>query len=142
MRKLFTIDDIAVALISALGYGFGETIARLSGWPEPVCMAASFILGLVFESIINKIALSKDVQKNPTNRIITYVSISLIFLAAQYISVSRLGVSMLEYVKDQIVYVVGFPILGFIVNLLIRWYRVQKIRKVYGDGSRGFVFDV
>ncbi len=142
MKKLFTIDDIAVALISALGYGFGETIARLSGWPEPVCMAASFILGLVFESIINKIALSKDVQKNPTNRIITYVSIFLIFLAAQFISVSRLGVSMLDYVKDQIVYVVGFPILGFIVNLLIRWYRVQKIHKVYGDGSRGFVFDV
>lgn len=142
MKKLFTIDDIAVAFISALGYGFGETIARLSGWPEPVCMAVSFFLGLALDSIINKIAFSKAVQKSLTNRIITYVSIFLVFLIAQYISVSRLGVSMLSYVKDQLIFVVGFPILGFIVNLLIRLYHVQKIRKVYGDGSRGFVFDV
>ena len=31
MKKLFTFDDIMVAFISALGYGFGETIAKLFG---------------------------------------------------------------------------------------------------------------
>ena len=29
-----------VAFISALGYGFGETIARLSGWPRLMCTVA------------------------------------------------------------------------------------------------------
>lgn len=142
MKKLFTIDDIAVAFISALGYGFGETISRLSNWPMPVCYLVSFALGLALDSIINKIAFSKTIQKKPENRIITYVTFFLIFLIAQYISVSRLGVSMLNYVKDQIIAVIGFPILGFIVNLLIRWYRIKKIRKLYGDGSKGFVFAV
>ena len=142
MKKLFTIDDIAVAFVSALGYGFGATISKLSGWPEPLCMAASLVLGLLVESIVSKIAFSKSIQKKPINRIITYVTIFLIFLIAQYISVSRLGVSMIDNVKEQLIYVVGFPIIGFIVNLIIRWYRVQKIRKLYGDGNQGFVFDV
>ena len=60
MKKLFTIDDIAVAFVSALGYGFGATISKLSGWPEPLCMAASFVLGLVVESIVSKIANKSD----------------------------------------------------------------------------------
>ncbi len=142
MRKLFTFDDIMVAFISALGYGFGETIARLFGWPELVCMGASFGLGLLLQEIISKICFSKTVQKKPINRIITYTSIFLIFLVAQYISVRWMGVSMLDYVSDEIVSVIGMPILGFAVNLLIRWYRIRKIRKLYGDGSEGFVFDV
>ena len=142
MKKIFTIDDIIVAFISALGYGFGDAIARLSGWPDSLCMVASFALGLVFQFIINKIAFSKAVQEKPKNRIITYVSFFLFFLIAQYISVSSLGVSMVDYASEQVVDIVVFPILGFIVNLLIRRYRIQKIRKVYGDGSDGFVFDV
>ena len=54
-----------VAFIAALGYGFGETIAKLFGWPELVCMGASFGLGLVLEEIISKICFSKAVQKKP-----------------------------------------------------------------------------
>ena len=142
MKKLFTFDDIMVAFIAALGYGFGETIAKLFGWPELVCMGASFGLGLVLEEIISKICFSKAVQKKPINRVITYVSIFLVFLLAQYISIRWMGVSMMDYVSDELVDVICMPILGFAVNLLIRWYRVRKIRKRYGDGSEGFVFDV
>ena len=142
MKKLFTFDDIMVAFISALGYGFGETIAKLFGWPELVCMGASFGLGLVLQEIISKICFSKAVQKKPINRIITYTSVFLVFLIAQYISTRWMGVSMLDYVSDEVVSVIGMPILGFAVNLLIRWYRIREIRKRYGDGSEGYVFDV
>ena len=142
MKKLFTIDDIVVAFISALGYGFGETISKLFGWPQLLCYAASFVVGLVFSEIINKIAFSKVVQKKPINRIITYVAVFLIFLIGQYISMRWMGVSMLDYVSDELLDVIGMPILGFVVNMLIRWLRVRKIRKLYGDGSEGYVFDV
>ena len=142
MKKLFTIDDIVVAFISALGYGFGETISKLFGWPELLCYAASFVVGLVFSEIINKIAFSKAVQKKPINRILTYAAVFLIFLVAQYISTRWMGVSMLAYVKDELLGVIGMPILGFVVNMLIRGLRVRKIRKLYGDGSEGYVFDV
>ena len=142
MKKLFTIDDFAVAFISALGYGFGAAISKLLGWPELACMAASIVLGIVIEGIISRIAFSKTVQKKPMNRVITYVLIVLIFLIAQYISIRWMGVTMINYLMEQFVYVVAFPILGFVVNMLIRWYRVRKIRKLYGDGSNGYVFDI
>lgn len=142
MRKLFTIDDFMAAFISALGYGFGETIARLSGWSEFMCAAASFALGVVLEEVIAKIVFSKAVQKSLANRISTYAAILLVFLLAQYVSIRWMGVSMLQYLREQFTFVIVLPIIGLVVNLLIRAYRVRKIRKRYGDGNEGYVFDV
>ena len=142
MKKLFTIDDFAVAFISALGYGFGYSIAQVSGWPAPACLVACLALGILFEEIVSKIAFSKAVQKKPINRIITYVVILLIFLIGQYISIRWLGVSLMEYLSEELVYAVVLPVLGFVVNMLIRGFRERQIRKRYGDGSGGFVFDV
>ena len=62
MKKLFTADDFMVAFISALGYGFGETIARISGWSELMCIAASFAVGIVLEEIIGGIVFSKAIR--------------------------------------------------------------------------------
>ena len=142
MKKLFTIDDFMVAFISALGYGFGETIARLSGWPEPMCIVACFALGILLEEIISCIVFSKAVQKKKSTRILIYAAILLVFLTAQYVSIRWMGVSMIDYVEEEFMWVVGLPILGFIVNMIIRWYHVRKIRRIYGDGSEGFVFDL
>ena len=142
MKKLFTIDDLAVAFISALGYGYGAAIAKLLGLPELVCGLISFAIGLGLEEIVSKIAFSKAVQKSPKNRILTYAAVLLVFLLGQYFAVKWMGVSMLEYLEEEIVYVVGLPILGFLVNLILRGYRVRKIQERYGDGSEGYVFDV
>lgn len=142
MKKLFTIDDFMVAFISALGYGFGETIAQLSGWSEIMCVVACFAVGIAAEEIISRIVFSKSVQKSKRNRVFTYIVILLIFLAGQYISTRWMGVSMLEYLEEEFAFVVGLPILGLIVNLIIRWYRVRKIRGLYGDGNEGYVFDL
>lgn len=142
MKKLFTIDDFMVAFISALGYGFGEAIAKVSGWSEIMCGLASFALGVVLQGVISKIVFSKGVQKSRTNRILIYIAIFLVFLTAQYISSRWMGVSLLSYLHDEFVFVVLFPILGFVFNLLIGVLRVQLIRKRYGDGSGGYVFDL
>ena len=142
MKKLFTIDDFAVAVVAALGYGFGETVARLSGLPGWACIVSCFVVGIASEQLVSRIAFSRTVQKKSINRILTYVSILLLFVIGQYIAVSRMGVSMVDYVTEEFAYVVGLPVLGFIINLCIRAWRVRNILKVYGDGSNGFVFDV
>ena len=49
---------------------------------------------------------------------------------------------MLEYLKEKFAFAVGLPVLGFVVNLLIRAYRIRRIRKAYGDGNKGYVFSV
>ena len=132
----------AVAFVSSLGCGFGEVFSRLLGWPEFVCILASIALGLGTEEVINRIAFSKVVQKNPKNRAMLYGGFVLFFLLVHYMTVTRMGVSMVDYLLDEFTWVVGLPILGFVLNLLIRGLRIQKIRSFYGDGSKGFVFDV
>ena len=142
MKKLFTIDDFMVAFISALGYGFGYTIPMHLGWPALACLVACFALGIALEEIISKIVFSKTVQQKTVNRVFTYVAILLVFLIAEFVSTRLLGTSLMEDLEEEFAWVVGLPILGLIVNLLIRGYRVRKIRKRYGNGSQGYVFDV
>ena len=142
MKKLFTIDDFMVAFIAALGYGFGENISYLLGWPVPACIAACLVAGIVLEEIISLIVFSKAVQKKPINRIITLVTVFLIVVLGQCISVKWMGVSMLSYIMEESIFVIVLPIISFVVNLIIRAYHIRKIRKIYGDGDEGYVFDV
>ena len=142
MKKLFTIDDFMVAFISALGYGLGYTIPMHLGWPQLACLVACFALGIALEEIIGKIVFSKTVQQKTVNRVFTYVAILLVFLIAELVSTRLLGASLMEDLEEEFTWVVGLPVLGLIVNLFIRWYRVRKIRRLYGDGSEGYVFDL
>ena len=142
MKKLFTIDDFMVAFISALGYGFGYTIPMHLGWPQLACIVTCFALGIALEEITGKIVFSKAVQKKTANRVFTYVAILLVFLIAEFVSVRLLGASLMEDLEEEFAWVVGLPILGLVVSLCIRAFRVRKIRKLYGDGSEGYVFDL
>ena len=94
MKKLFTIDDFAIAFVSALGYGFGESVAIALGWPGWACLVSCFAVGIASEAIVSKIAFSKTVQKKPMNRLLTYVTILLIFLIGQYIAMKCMDTSM------------------------------------------------
>ncbi|MDO5702833.1 MAG: carboxylesterase family protein, partial [Lachnospiraceae bacterium] len=142
MKKLLTIDDIMVSFISALGCGYGEAISRLLGWPDILCGAASLILGLIMGEIISRITFSEAVQRKPVNRILTYIACLLIFVIGHAVSMSWMGVSMVHYLLDEFKFTVAMPILGFVLNLIIRAYRVHKVREVYGDGKGGYVFYV
>lgn len=141
-KKLFTIDDFMVAFISALGYGFGYSIPLRLGWPPLACIVVCFALGIALEEIISVIVFSKTVQQKTVNRIFTFVAILLVFLIAEFVSMRLLGTSLIEDLEEEFAWVVGLPILGLVVNLCIRGYRIRKIRKLYGDGSDGYVFDV
>ena len=125
-----------------MGYGFGYTIPMHLGWPELACLVACFALGIALEEIIGKIVFCKTVQQKTVNRVFTYVAILLIFLIAELASRRLLGASLMEDLEEEFAWVVGLPILGFVVNLCIRGYHVRKIRKLYGDGSEGYVFDL
>ena len=142
MKKLFTIDDIMVASVSALGYGFGYEIPKILDMPGWMCLVLCMAVGLLFDVIVNKIVFSKAVQKKRANKVMAFCGIILFILLAEIVSSFILGKSMLNYVIEEAGYVVIFPVLGFFVNMAIRWYQAWKIRKRYGDGSRGFVFDV
>ena len=142
MKKLFTIDDFAVASVSALASGYSETLSRLLGVPQLLCVVISIGLAIAAEGLIGRIIFSEPVQRNTGKRISIYAGILLLFLAAHAFSSRWMGVSMVDYVLDEFQFVVGLPVLGFLVNMLIRAYKIHKIRGLYGDGNEGYVFDV
>ena len=141
MKRLFTFDDFMVVLFATLGYGLGAEIPKVLGWHPWVCMALCTGTGAVLDMIIREIVFCEAVQRKTANRIMVFTGIFIAFLTIQYSLLFLLNVSLLDYVVDQYQYALIMPILGLAACRLVRWYFVRKVRKRYGDGSKGFVFD-
>ena len=141
MKKLFTVDDFMIAFVSALGYGLGYEIPKLLGWPDWQCLAVCFVAGFAMDFAVGRIIFSRAIQKKPAYRFVAFALFIFIFLAVQHIAMSWLGVSMLGHLLVQYRSVIAFPVLGFLLSMAVRWYRIRKVRRQYGDGSSGFVFD-
>ena len=131
-----------VAFVAALGYGYGETIAYAFGWPDLACLAVCMAVGITAEGIISKIIYSEAVQTSKSRRALIYVGVFLLFLAGHYLSTVYMNVSMLDYLAEEFMWVIGLPLLGFAINMLIRGIRVHMIHRRYGDGNDGYVIDV
>ena len=141
MKKLFTVDDLMIAGIAALGYGLGYGVPKLLGWPDWQCIVICFVAGNVLQLLGDTVIFSRAIQKKPAYRYLAFAVLICIVLAAQYAAMSWLGLSMLEALLEQYAYVIVAPILGFAFTMIVRWRRIRKVRRAYGDGSRGFVFD-
>ena len=141
MKKLFTIDDLMIGFVMAIGYGLGFAIPKAMGWSDLESGVVCCVVGWLLQEIATRILFSKTVQKKPAYRYMVFAVIILIFLAAEYAAMSWMGLSASDYLLEQYLYIIGLPILMFAFKMAVRWYRVWKIRKVYGDGSNGFVFD-
>ena len=141
MKKLFTVDDFIVGVIAALGYGLGFEIPKNLELEEWQCLLICLAVGMIFENFASKIVFSKVVQNKTQNKILVCAAFLLIFLLVEYVVVSWTELSMYEYLLEQYMYLIALPILGFAFSMSLRWYRVRKIRELYGDGSGGFVFD-
>ena len=140
MRKLFTVDDLFIALVAAVSYGFSFEIPKILGYSEWLCIAVCLIVGTTIEGLIYKIVFSETVQNKPAYRFTAFAVLVSVFFIAGYIA-DMMGVSMLNYVVEQFHFVIIPPILIFAFHMALRRYRIKKIRERYGDGSDGFVFD-
>ncbi len=140
MRKLFTIDDLFIALVAAGGYGFSFEIPKILGYPEWLSIVSCLVIGMALEGLAYKIVFSETVQQKPAYRFTAFAVLAVIFFVAVYIA-TMTGVSILNYVVEQFQFVIIPPILIFAFNMALRQYRIKKIRERYGDGRDGFVFD-
>ena len=141
MKKLFTIDDLIIAFISAMAYGLSFEIPQLLDWEMWQALIPCMVIGGVIDMITKKIVFSKAVQKSATNKAIIFFAFVLIFIAGQYIALSLTGLSVEDYLPENYMYLILPSILGFVFSMIVRWYQVRKIRKRYGDGSDGFLYD-
>ena len=141
MKKLFTIDDLMIGFVMAIGYGLGFAIPKAMGCSDLESGVVCWVVGWLLQELATRILFSKTVQNKTAYRYMVFGVIILIFLAAEYAAMSWMGLSASDYLLEQYLYIIGLPVLLFAFRMAVRWYRVRKIRKVYGDGSNGFVFD-
>ena len=80
-------------------------------------------------------------QKSTTNKTIIFLALFVIFIAGEYVAFSLTGLSAEDYLLDNYISLILPSILGFVISMAVRWYQVRKIRKRYGDGSQGFLYD-
>ena len=141
MRKIFTIDDLFIALVAAVGYLFSLEIPKSFGCPEWLCIVSCLVVGMSLEGLERKIVFSETIQQKPAYRFTAFAVLVMIFLVAVNIIPEYMGETMIEYVSVQYQFVIIPPLLVFAFNMALRWYRIRKIRERYGDGRDGFVFD-
>lgn len=141
MKKLFTIDDLMIGFVMAIGYGLGFAIPKAMGWSDLESGVVCCVVGWPLQELATRILFSKTVQNKTTYRYMVFGVFILLFLAAEYAAMSWMKLSASDYLLEQYLYIIGPPVLMFAFHMAVRWYRVRKIRKVYGDGSNGFVFD-
>ena len=130
-----------VALIAALGYGLGAEVPKLLEWHPWLCVGLSMVAGNVLDMLVRVLVFSEAVQRKKMYSVMIFASFILVFLGIQCFLTFWLDVSLLDYLVEQYQYALGLPLLGLAASRLIRWYFVRKVRKRYGDGSKGFVFD-
>lgn len=140
MKKLFTIEDFVIALVTALGYGFCFEIPKIMGYEMWLCVVICLVGGMLLETSGRRIVFSRAVQKRPALKYLVFAAFIFSFGAAQQIA-TTIGIDVLEYVKGQYLYVIIPPLLVFAFSKVFRRYRIRKIRQRYGDGRKGFVFD-
>ena len=141
MKKLFTIDDLMIGFIMAIGYGLGFAVPKAMGWSDWESGLVCWVVGYVLQEAATRILFSKTVQSNTAYRYTVFGAFVLLFLAAEYAVMSWMGLSASDYLLEQYLYIIGLPVLMFAFQMAVRWYRIRKIREQYGDGSQGFVFD-
>ena len=142
MRKLFTIDDIMIAFVMAIFYAAMDVILEPYGFPPLVNLAVIVGSGMVVQGAIEKVVFSEPIQRRPMNRFLTYVGFVALFAAAGIAFYRVIGLNLLTYlangIRDTIVAGIG----GFVLTMVVRFYKTMRIRERYGEGKAGYVFDV
>ena len=83
MRKIFTIDDLFIALVAAVGYGFSFEIPKILGYPEWLGIVICLVVGTTIEGLIYKIVFSETVQNKPAYRFTAFAVFIIIFSSSQ-----------------------------------------------------------
>ena len=141
MKKLFTVDDLLVAFISAVGWGLGAIIPAHEGANIWICFLCSTVAGLLMDGLGRRLIRQKAVQKSALLKWGIGLGFAALFLIADRISVHYYQESLLKSLKEQYFYVIAYPIFGFVLALLVFCIKRYLIRKRFGRGEEGLKVD-
>ena len=141
MKKLFTVDDLLVCLCSAVGYGLGYNLPMTFGCSVLISLLICLVAGALFDYAANALIKKQIFQKTPALKFLLGAVFLAVYLVGDSVSVRIAGRSLFSSYLEELFYVVGIPVLGFVFSLIANQYKKKKIRERYGTGEAGFVSD-
>lgn len=141
MKKIFTLDDVMVSFIAAIGYGFGYIIPETYGLNTVLCFILCFAVGMALEEIAEKIIFDSRVQQTRTRRYLVFSAIAVLFVVGYIIMEWSFAHSLWEELSEELVYSVVFPVVGFFFSMGKKALKKKKLLKKYGTGESGFQLD-
>ena len=140
MSRIISKDAIIGAVFSAIGWGIGYILPAQFGCGMLVCIVACYALGLVFEAIGKKVLQSRKIRKMKGGRLLALLGFIAVFFIAELILRRFIGQTLLTTLAEQYIYVIVFPILGFLVSLGVYKIKKKRIEEKYGKGEKGAFF--
>ena len=110
MKKLLTTEDLVIALVSAVGYGFSFEIPKILGYEEWLCTIICLVVGMSLEALQYKIIFSKLVQRKQARRFTALAVLVIIFLFAVHVATEYIEMPLLDYILGQYAYVILPPL--------------------------------
>ena len=141
MKKIFTLDQLLVAFISAVGWGIGIIIPQRLGCGQGVSLVVCTVCGLSFDWLAGKIMQLKRIQARPSNKLWVGLAFAAFFVLCELAVRAYTGSSLISSLAEQYFYIVLLPFAGFILSLAVSHFKVKRLEKRFGRGEQGYHAD-
>lgn len=138
MKDYFSIDSIAVAFVSAVGYGIGYLIPEMYGMSVFMCWVICLGAGFIIESLAEGIMFSKYIQTDNGRRAALAAYMILIFLIAYIICLDKTGYSLFYSLGEEMLWYIAYLLLGFVIGIIKYNKRKKRILERYQEGKQGY----
>ncbi|MDO4938937.1 MAG: carboxylesterase family protein [Lachnospiraceae bacterium] len=139
LKKLVTLDELAMCFCSAAGYGLGYLIPYYFGASEIVSIIICFIVGMAVEELAEKIIFSKFVQERHSHRVIAWIICIAIFIICSAVAIALTKSNLNEDLEEEFMWTLGIPIVTFGISFVLHSIKKLLLRRKYGDGSEGYL---
>lgn len=139
MKKLVTVDELAMCFCSAAGYGLGYLIPDHFGASEIVSTIICFIVGMAVEELAEKVIFSKYVQERHSRRVAAWIICIAIFIICSAVAIALTKSDLRGDLEEEFTWAIGIPVVTFVISFVIHSIKKILLRKKYGDGSEGYL---
>ena len=137
---MITEETVILYVICAIVYGLGYAIPDALGCHPLVSLLICMVAGYFVYMASERFLFSPFVQEKNGRKYYLFVVIILIYMIAAVLSQILMGYSLMEELGGEMIYMLLFAVLGFVVTLLRNFLAKKKIRNRYDESDDTYQF--
>lgn len=140
MKNMITEETVILYVICAIVYGLGYAIPDALGCHPLVSLLICMVAGYFVYMASERFLFSPFVQEKKGRKYYLFVVIILIYMIAAVLSQILMGYSLMEELGGEMIYMLLFAVLGFVVTMLRNFLAKKKIRNRYDESDDTYQF--